>query len=473
MDFWRPHLGSFNTSDLQNPTHTYAAAGNYTVSLKTYTANGCHDSVAYQLTILPLPVADFVFEAACQGNPAQFNPSGMALGTIASWFWNFGDGNTSTLQAPSHIYTFAGTYSVTLSVTDTSGCSRSVTHPLTIVTPPVVNFDFNSPNCDDMAVQFNDLSTAPAGYIVRWTWDFGDGNTQSITFPSTASVSHTYTQGGTFNVSLWVKTSDSCSSLLSKTLTGLPKPSADFNHGSACLGASVSFTDASLSNTTGGITTWNWNFGDPTSGTFNSSTLQNPTHIFNTAGTYSVKLKVFIAGGCYDSIIMPVVVTPPPTVDFSAVAGCGGILLPSLLSPCECTATRAGIGVLETDCIPPLWILCISMPWQAPIPYRSPSPILQDASIQRPIPSPLPQDLPPTSASQHLPAPPQLSLSPIWAMPTAPPLTYGTGLLETAPIPPLPLTIQPLLIPIPSPVPLLYPSPCPRRKDAPPPCRYH
>ncbi|MBK7211849.1 MAG: PKD domain-containing protein [Bacteroidales bacterium] len=73
-----------------------------------------------------------------------------------------------------------------------------------------------------MAVQFNDLSTAPAGYIVRWTWDFGDGNTQSITFPSTASVSHTYTQGGTFNVSLWVKTSDSCSSLLSKTLTVLP-----------------------------------------------------------------------------------------------------------------------------------------------------------------------------------------------------------------------------------------------------------
>ncbi|MBK7031632.1 MAG: PKD domain-containing protein [Bacteroidales bacterium] len=198
-----------------NPTHTYAPPVTTRLVLKPIPPTVVM-TLPYQLTILPLPVADFVFEAACQGNPAQFNPSGMALGTIASWFWNFGDGNTSTLQAPSHIYTFAGTYSVTLSVTDTSGCSRSVTHPLTIVTPPVVNFDFNSPTAMIWRAVQRPVYRPCRVYRAMDLWDFGDSNTkQSITFPS-ALTSHTLPQSGTFKVSLWVKTSDSCSSLLSK-----------------------------------------------------------------------------------------------------------------------------------------------------------------------------------------------------------------------------------------------------------------
>ncbi|MBK7029366.1 MAG: PKD domain-containing protein [Bacteroidales bacterium] len=323
-NFGDPGSGVFNTSSDQNPIHSYAATGNYTVTLITLTLNGCSDTISYPVTIKPLPVTDFSFQSACQDNPAQFSPSGMAIPTIASWYWSFGDGGSSTLQSPSHVYTFAGTYTVTLTVTDTAGCENQRSHPIIIVPLPLVNFDFSSPACDDQQIQFTDLTTSAAGYVTRWFWDFGDGTTQVINFPATASVSHTYAQSGTFNVTLTVKSSDSCSNLQTKTLTILPKPTALFSHGAACQGAAVSFTDLSLSNTTSGISNWQWDFGDPGSGSSNQSSQQNPIHNFNTAGTYTVRLIAIISGGCSDTVTSTVNVTPPPLVDFSSLAGCSG-----------------------------------------------------------------------------------------------------------------------------------------------------
>ncbi|MBK7174326.1 MAG: PKD domain-containing protein [Bacteroidales bacterium] len=277
-NFGDPGSGVFNTSTDQNPIHSYAATGNYTVTLITLTLNGCSDTISYPVTIKPLPVTDFSFQSACQDNPAQFSPAGMAIPTIASWYWSFGDGGSSTLQSPSHVYTFAGTYTVTLTVTDTAGCENQRSHPIIIVPLPLVNFDFSSPACDDQQIQFTDLTTSAAGYVTRWFWDFGDGTTQVINFPATASVSHTYAQAGTFNVTLTVKSSDSCTNLQTKTLTILPKPTALFSHGAACQGAAVSFTDLSMSNTTSGISSWQWDFGDPGSGSSNQSSQQNPVH---------------------------------------------------------------------------------------------------------------------------------------------------------------------------------------------------
>ena len=236
-NFGDPGSGILNTSTLQNPSHSYASTGTYTVTLIVGTGNACSDTITHSLTIKPLPLTDFTIQAGCQDNPAQFTPSGMQNNAIASWYWDFGDGGSSPLQAPAHVYTFAGTYTATLTVTDTAGCSNTRSHPVIIVPLPVVNFDYTSPTCRQDAVHFTDLSTAASGYLAKWYWDFGDGATQVITFPASPSVSHTYSQPGTFNVTLSVKTNDSCSSLLTKTLTILPKPAAAFSHGSACQGS--------------------------------------------------------------------------------------------------------------------------------------------------------------------------------------------------------------------------------------------
>ncbi len=248
----------------------------------------------------------------------------MAVNTISAWNWTFGDGGTSNAQAPTHVYTSAGTYSVTLTVTDTAGCSNTRTKPIVITPVPVANFGYSTPTCQGDAVNFSDMSTTASGFVARWVWNFGDGNTQTILFPASPNVTHQYTNAGTFNVTLTVKTSDSCTNFITRVVTILPKPTADFMYGSACQGNTVSFNDLSISNTTGAVSGWVWNFGDPTSGTANTSALQHPTHIYNTSGTYPVSLIVSLPGGCSDTVTKQVVVSAPPTVDFTPVAGCNG-----------------------------------------------------------------------------------------------------------------------------------------------------
>ncbi|NVO21480.1 MAG: PKD domain-containing protein, partial [Bacteroidetes bacterium] len=323
-DFGDPGSGIFNVSTLQNPTHSYAATGTYTIRLIVTTGNACNDTITNTVTILNTPAVDFTFQTACQDNPAQFNPSGMQNNSIGSWLWNFGDGNTSLLISPTHIYNFAGTYTVTLTVMDTSGCVSTRSHPVTIKPLPVVNFDNSSPTCRQDDVQFTDQSNTTAGYLARWLWDFGDGNTTNITFPSTGATTHAYSQSGTFNVTLQVWTNDSCTATFTKVVSILAKPTAEFSAGSSCLGSPVTFTDLSLSNTTSGISNWSWDFDEPTSGTNNQSTLQNPTHIYNTASNFTVTLIAGISGGCSDTITHSITVSPPPTADFTSQAGCSG-----------------------------------------------------------------------------------------------------------------------------------------------------
>ncbi len=323
-NFGDPTSGVFNTSTQQNPSHTFAAAGTYPVKLITFTGNNCSDTITKDIIIRTKPAVDFSVQSACANNPASFTPTGMTATAISTWNWNFGDGGTSTAQSPTYVYTSAGTYTVTLTVTDTSGCSNTRSKPVIIIPLPFANFGYSTPTCQGDAVNFSDLSTAASGFVARWVWDFGDGNIQTINFPGSPNVSHQYGSSGTFNVTLTVKTSDSCTNLLTRVVTILPKPSAEFAHGAACQGNAVTFNDLSISNTTGTINGWNWNFGDPTSGTANNSTLQHPNHIYNTAGTYTVSLIVSIPGGCSDTIMHQVVVGTPPTVDFTPVAGCNG-----------------------------------------------------------------------------------------------------------------------------------------------------
>ena len=222
---------------------------------------------------------DFNTQDACAGTIASFIPTGMDMAAIPTWNWNFGDGGTSTESFPTHTYTSAGTYSVILHVTDTAGCSNTLSKSIVIAPLPVASFGFSSPTCQGDSVSFADMSTSASGFVVKWTWNFGDGITQTIAFPTPADVVHLYTQSGTFNVILTVQNSDSCTHQLMRVVTVLPKPTADFIHGAACQGNAVTFTDISTSNTTGTISGWEWDFGDPTTGTANTSILQHPNHI--------------------------------------------------------------------------------------------------------------------------------------------------------------------------------------------------
>lgn len=129
---WAWDFGDSNTSTLENPSHVYAAAGSYTASLTIGLDGGSSAPVTH---IVPVsaggpPVAAFSFSPSTIYVPTTVNFTDLSTNTPTSWLWDFGDGHTSTLQNPSHVYAAAGSYTVTLTATNGSGSTRSRTPSL-------------------------------------------------------------------------------------------------------------------------------------------------------------------------------------------------------------------------------------------------------------------------------------------------------------------------------------------------------
>jgi PKD repeat protein len=316
-NFGDPTSGVNNNSSLPSPSHTYAQPGTYTVSLIVTTSNSCADTTTRVITIAPAPVVDFVFTNGCSNDTIQFTSSAFVnMATTLNWFWEFGDGTTSTEADPQHIYLSQGVYTVTLTITDTAGCTASVSHPLSVIPGPIALFSFNAPACSGTDVQFNDLSLAQGSVITSWLWNFGDGNTQLVTAPGNPNVTHIYANAGVFTVTLTVTNLQGCDASTNMNVTITPGPVAEFAYEQGCMGSPVAFTDLTATNGGPAIAQWLWNFGDPASGISNTSNLQNPVHIFNLAGTYNVLLTATSASGCQDTVQHSVVVTPGPAVAF-------------------------------------------------------------------------------------------------------------------------------------------------------------
>ena len=179
---WYWSFGDGNTAIIKNPLHTFAAPGDYTVKLAVISDVGClSDTASAIVSLSNPPVAAFSTQGAvCEKRTVTFkDESTVPVGnTIVKWNWTFGDGNTSTLQNPTHNYTTAGTYTVTLLVETSTGCRSIVlSKPVTVNPLPVVNFNLPNVCLPVGAAQFNDLSTISDGSqaLLTHAWDFGDG----------------------------------------------------------------------------------------------------------------------------------------------------------------------------------------------------------------------------------------------------------------------------------------------------------
>ncbi len=139
----------------------------------------------------------------CAGAGTEFYVSSAPY-PIVKYYWNFGDGDTSSLEKPVHVYESGGTYTVTLTVTYDNG-ERGKVEQVFNITEAIADFDYSGGICGSKTVQFQDLSTAINGVITGWTWDFGDGSTAM-----TANPSHTYANYGTYRVILTVTTRQGC-----------------------------------------------------------------------------------------------------------------------------------------------------------------------------------------------------------------------------------------------------------------------
>jgi gliding motility-associated-like protein len=307
------NFGDNSTSTLANPTHTYAAPGTYPVKLRAISSRGCIDSVINYITIFPFPNISFSPPSHCVLTVVQFtNSSTIPVGSITSYSWAFGNGNSSLLTNPSSIYPSSGTWIVTLTAVSNQGCSSTLTQSLGIFPAPSINFTA-APLCDIVGTTFApSTSTAiSSGSLASFLWDFGDGTTSTAPQPV-----HSYSAPGVYNVSLTALSNHQCSATATNTFTILPSPTVAFATTSlnAC---SPNFTFTNNSAISTGTLTSLWSFG----GT-NTTSVFSPTYSFPGTGNYTIALIGTSNNGCSDTAFHYVSIYPYPIINFSVPASC-------------------------------------------------------------------------------------------------------------------------------------------------------
>ncbi len=260
-----------------------------------------------QFTATPLSV--------CIGDNVTFNSTSInGNSPINHYSWNFGDGNSATTQNATHAFTTAGTYTITLVVTDQNNLADPEVklNYITVNPTPVSQFTFTNNGCIlPAAITFNNQSSSGSNF--SYAWNFGNTQTSTQQNPPTISYANT----GTYNVDLLVtNTITGCHSTISNPLTISTFSSAFTVQDSACVGSNVSVTD----NSTTGVNGWTWNNGNGT-----VSNNQNPTFTYNTPGTYTITLNSQnTLSGCTGAATHQIVIVPLPNPTFTAnpLSGC-------------------------------------------------------------------------------------------------------------------------------------------------------
>lgn len=302
------------------PTHTYAQDGDYVVQLTIFDDDGGADTYTDTARVQNRPPsADFTFspDPAQTSETVQFDASGAGDqdGSIQSYQWNFGDGNTGTGTTPTHVYTDNGDYTIELTVTDDDGDTGTHQDTITVENrPPNVSFTYtpSSPQTDQQ-INFDGSATSdPDGSVQSLTWSFGDGS------PTTTgdTAIHAYNDNGTYTVELTAMDDDGYTNTATQTVEILNRaPSADFSFtpSSPQTDETITFDGRLSSDSDGSIASWSWDFGDGT-----TATGSTPNHSYGDNGSYTVLLTVTDDDGATDQISKTVSATNrAPTSSFT------------------------------------------------------------------------------------------------------------------------------------------------------------
>jgi len=304
---WSWDLGNGITTTKQNPGTLYSDPGTYTVKLHIKTASG-EDSVTKlnYITVYNYPTVALSAtpNTGCAPLDVQFtDQSSAGSGTIASWIWDFGDGNVSNEQNPAHTYNISDTFNVSLIVTNSFGCRK------TFVDSSLVNitgflkagFNYNYSNVCKPPTTVNFTNTSVSNSNLTYQWIFGDGGASTEKDPI-----HTYTTSGSFNVQLIIINEEGCSQTYTQTIAvGTAK--ADFNFTSGCVNETIIFTDASTPKSI--LTMWDFGDGETASG-------PEVEHLYKTPGSYTITMVAGF-GGCTDTLRKPLQTVEKVQADFS------------------------------------------------------------------------------------------------------------------------------------------------------------
>lgn len=316
-------FGNGDTSDAASPVYFYNTYGTYIVTLKAI--SGIYGYIVTKkdtLVVTQIPKVAFDVLNVCEKQTTKFTNKTTVSGGTLSYIWEFGDATAnSTVTSPTHKYTLAKRYSVTLTAS-ANGCSASRTKNAYVFAKPVASFTFPSGSgikyCSGAEVPFTNTSTISSGNVGAM-WTFGDGELGTLISPS-----HDYATGGNYNVQLISISEFGCADTTKKPIQILSSPKAAFNVDATCNRTPSVFTSAGVSTIPSGETSnFSWNFGDG-----GTSSSENPTYQFTKVGPTNVKFLMSLTNGCKDSIIKTLTVGAQATVDFAGQNVCSGQPLP-------------------------------------------------------------------------------------------------------------------------------------------------
>ncbi len=288
------------------PTVTFPGPGIYPGMMVLNPGTQCSDTADVEVRIATPVFATFEFEYdTCVAGPVSYsNLASTGNGNIATYEWNFGDGNTSNEADPIHEYEDPGLYDVALTVTDDWGCTGTLIQQVNwYPVPPLIIIEPSSfVGCPPAEIFFENLSS-PIDSTYDIVWDFGDGG-----FSGDISPLYAFNQPGIFDISLDITSPIGCS-----TSRAFPNwilidslPIADFTFNPDRITnfePEVSFLDQSIR-----AAAWEWSFDQ-----YGSTILQNPSFVFPDTGLMEVQLVITHLYGCLDTMIQYIDVEPQVT----------------------------------------------------------------------------------------------------------------------------------------------------------------
>lgn len=296
-----------NPPSLAQPL-AFPGKGSYTITL--YDSNMCGiDTTNTTVVIGDPPVAAFSTDkdTVCAGGRIRFFNNSTGGGNQSRW--NFGDGvwRTRGMGNQNRTFNTPGLYTIYLAVFNTGGtgsCTDTISKQIFVLDGPTADFLITPTSaCDSLEV----IITENSGNAAQWSWDFGDGSTDTVSSPP----NHKYNTIGNFDIELVVTHSNGCTDDITKSVDVFGSPVVDFTPKNVCEGVTASFTDNSTSPGGDAFTSWTWDFGDGT-----GSTAQNPTHQYDSSRTYTLVLTVTTAN-CTSTDSFNLIVEPKPSAIFT------------------------------------------------------------------------------------------------------------------------------------------------------------
>lgn len=299
-DFGDPFAGpgNLNTSTLLNPTHNYRE-GTYTIKLTATTNNGCFRDTTVTASFAVTPDLNY---GALPGICVNAAPVSVATGTVlnnVTGTANYSGPGTNAAGQFDPAAAGPGVHTITYSFTSTGGCTATRTSTIEVYPQPGATFTTANGGsaCLGQTVQITPTATVPAGSITQWSWNLGNGNTPVYTNGNPFNA--TYIATGTFNVQLITTSDRGCTSNpVQQTVTIRPLPVADFDVPlKICLPGSPAVFQNRSSAPDNAALSYGWTFGDG-----NTSTATSPSHVYASAGNYTVTLTATSAFGCVHQV---------------------------------------------------------------------------------------------------------------------------------------------------------------------------